>query len=298
MSPPVVVIGNPTSGQKGSPALLESCAEHLRRRLGDVELLMTERPGHARELAAAAGDTLVVAAGGDGTVNEVVNGLSPGATLGIIPLGTANVLAQELGIPLDPEAACERISGRRGTVMDLGVATDARGASRLFACMAGIGFDARVVQAVDPALKHRLGKSAFVLTAVRLYLTGHFPPCRLHIEHEDGYEKVIEKVRLAVLANVTHYGGPFLVSSRADLMHSGELDLVVVERISSLLRPDILLPFMARTPLDHSIRSFDVTRARASSMDGRSIPVQLDGEPWGTLPMTFGVRPGALRVIC
>lgn len=293
---PAIIIGNPTSGQRGSPKLLERCAEQLRSRLGSVELWFTEYPGHARELAAAAGDTLVVAAGGDGTVNEVVNGLSPGATLGIIPLGTANVLAQELGIPLDPEAACERIAERRHAVMDLGVATDARGDSRLFACMAGIGFDARVVQAVDPEMKHRLGKAAFILTAVRLYLTGHFPPCRLHIERDGGYEKVVEEVRLAVLANVTHYGGPFRVSSRADLMRSGELDLVVMERITSLLRPDILIPFMARLPLDLSVRSFDITRARAESMDGRVIPVQLDGEPWGNLPMTFDVRAGALRV--
>ena len=72
-------------------------------------MLNTEHPNHATELAALAGDRLVVAAGGDGTVNEVLNGLSPDSTLGILPLGTANVLARELGLPLDTEEACRRI---------------------------------------------------------------------------------------------------------------------------------------------------------------------------------------------
>ena len=72
-------------------------------------MLNTERPDHATELAALARDRLVVAAGGDGTINEVINGLHEDATLGILPLGTANVLARELGLPLDVEQACERI---------------------------------------------------------------------------------------------------------------------------------------------------------------------------------------------
>src|SRR5919199_2741355 len=96
-----VIIGNPNSGSAGDEGYLERFAESLRAGGLGVEVLNTERPNHATELAAAAGDRLVVAAGGDGTINEVINGLGEGATLGILPLGTANVLARELGLPLD-----------------------------------------------------------------------------------------------------------------------------------------------------------------------------------------------------
>ena len=290
------MIGNPRSGRAGGLSRLKHYAELIRERLGEVELWPTERPEHARELASLAGDTLVVAAGGDGTINEVINGLSPGATLGILPLGTANVLARELGLPLDPEAACLRIAEGEAVRIDLGVAMDRYRQSRLFACMAGIGFDASVVREVGPFAKHRLGKLAFVLTAVRLYATRDFPPARLLIG-EDGQKKAVSGARLAVISNTAHYGGPFRMSSRKDLLYSGELELVVVERLTSLLRPDVLLPFLARQPLDRTARSFTTTGLEAQAAEGEEIPVQLDGEPWGHLPMSFGIRPQALRVI-
>ena len=88
MAMEAVIIGNPNSGSAGDEGYLERFAETLRSGGLEVEVLNTQRPDHATELAAAAGDRLVIAAGGDGTVNEVVNGLSGGATLGILPLGT------------------------------------------------------------------------------------------------------------------------------------------------------------------------------------------------------------------
>jgi diacylglycerol kinase (ATP) len=97
------VIGSPNSGSAGDEGYLERFADTLRAGGFEVEVLNTERPDHATELsAAAAGDRLVVAAGGDGTLNEVVNGLSKDATLGVVPLGTANVLARELGLRPEP----------------------------------------------------------------------------------------------------------------------------------------------------------------------------------------------------
>src|ERR671916_2575321 len=145
-----VIIGNPNSGRAGDRDFLERHAEALRSGGLSVEVMNTERPDHATELAAGAGERLVVAAGGDGTVNEVINGLSPGATLGILPLGTANVLARELGLPLNAEQACRRIlEGNRSTI-DIGVATNHDGEERRFACMAGLGFDAHVGRSVTP----------------------------------------------------------------------------------------------------------------------------------------------------
>src|SRR5215217_5449704 len=123
-----IIIGNPNSGSAGDEGYLEQFAETLRAGGLEVEVLNTERPDHATELAAAAGDRLVVAAGGDGTVNEVINGLDKDATLGILPLGTANVLAREIGLPLDVERACGRILNGERTRIDIGVATNQDGA--------------------------------------------------------------------------------------------------------------------------------------------------------------------------
>src|ERR687889_892446 len=146
----VVIIGNPNSGRAGDDDYLERFAKILRSGGLTVEVLNTEHPNHATELAALAGDRLVVAAGGDGTVNEVLNGLSRQATLGVLPLGTANVLARELGLPLDPAEACQRILKGERSRVDFGVATNGAGAERRFACMAGVGFVAKVIGDVGP----------------------------------------------------------------------------------------------------------------------------------------------------
>jgi diacylglycerol kinase (ATP) len=95
-----VIIGNPSAGRIRRGDHLKLYAEILRAGGLEIEVWPTERPQHATELASLAGSRLVVAAGGDGTINEVVNGLARDATLGILPLGTANVLARVLGLPL------------------------------------------------------------------------------------------------------------------------------------------------------------------------------------------------------
>src|ERR671917_481501 len=179
MSNDAVIIGNPNSGSAGDEGYLERYAKILRSGGLEVEVLNTERPDHATELAASAGDRLVVAAGGDGTINEVINGLHKDATLGILPLGTANVLARELGLPLDVEDALERILSGTAFRMDVGVATDEVGTERRFACMAGIGFDANVVREVTPRFKRYLRSLAFPLVALKVYFRGDLP--KLHL---------------------------------------------------------------------------------------------------------------------
>src|SRR3712207_2003062 len=233
-----VIIGNPNSGSAGDEGYLERFAETLRAGGLEVEVLNTERPDHATELSAAAGDRLVVAAGGDGTVNEVVNGLSEGATLGILPLGTANVLARELGLPLTPEDACERILTGTPIRMDVGVATDEEGTERRFALMAGIGFDAEVVREVGPRLKHYLGSLAFPLVALKVYLRGGLPDVRI----SDG--DTAYAARFAVVANGSYYGREFQTAEDASLA-SGGLEVVLIEKVGLLMRPDVLARILA-----------------------------------------------------
>src|SRR5919202_4349419 len=290
MGSSAVIIGNPNSGRAGSEALLERCAQILRSGGLGVEVLNTERPDHATERASLAGDRLVVAAGGDGTINEVINGLGEGATLGILPLGTANVLARELGLPLDIERACERILRGETARIDLGVATNREGAERRFACMAGIGFDAHVVRAVTPRLKRYLRGLAFALTAFKVLAKEDFPSVRL-IHGDTTYV-----TRFAIVANAHHYGGDLRAASDPDLLASGDLEAVLVRRVSVLLRPDILGSVLARRPLDRSMRYFRARELRACAPEAY-VPVQIDGEVWGRLPMSFRVEPEALEVV-
>src|SRR5215208_4138485 len=284
-----VIIGNPNSGSAGEEGYLERFAETMGAGGLEVEVLNTERPDHATELAALAGDRMVVVAGGDGTINEVINGLGEGATLGILPLGTANVLARELGLPLDVERACEHILRGKRKRIDLGVATDREGVEREFACMAGIGFDAKVVRAVTPRMKRYLRGLAFPLAAFKVLFTQELSP----VEVISGDEAHV--ARFVIVANAHHYGGDYRVSG-PDLLTSGELEAVLVGRASLLLRPDIFGRIMARRPLNLSMESFRAGELRARA-PGAEVPVQLDGEVWGSLPMSFRVEPRALEVI-
>lgn len=283
------IIGNPNSGRAGNRNLLENCADILRAGGMRTEVLNTEYPDHATELAAEAGDRLVVAAGGDGTINEVVNGLQEGATMAILPLGTANVLARELGLPLNPEKACKRILHGESLSMDLGLATDHNGNERRFTFVAGIGFDANVIYSVTPRLKRYFKALAFVLSAFKVYTEKESPA--IHIQHGN----TIYVSQFVILANGRRYGGDFRVTGSQSLA-SGELEAIMIERIGALLRPDILGRILARQPLNSSMRSVDAAEFRARA-PGAEVPVQLDGELWGRLPMNFKILPQALNVI-
>jgi diacylglycerol kinase family enzyme len=230
-----------------------------------------------------------VAAGGDGTVNEVLNGLSPEATLGVLPLGTANVLARELGLPLDPVEACRRILKGERSRVDFGVAIDGEGAERRFACMAGIGFDAKVIGAVTPRLKRYLRRLAFQLTAFRVLFGNRFPPLEILLGDE------IHTARFAIIANGQYYGGDYRVSGPG-LLTSGKFETILVERVSDLLRPDVFAGIITRRPLNRAMTSVTSTNVHARA-PGAEVPVQLDGELWGRLPMSFRIEPGALNVV-
>ena len=285
-----VIIGNPKAGRARRKDRLKRCAEILRSGGLEVEVWPTERPQHATKLATLAGARLVVVAGGDGTINEVVNGLHEDATLGILPLGTANVLARELGLPLKAEAACGRILTGEESCIDLGVATDREGVERRFACMAGMGLDAHVVNEVTPRLKRYLKILAFPLAALKVYLEGDLPT--LHVVHGDTQYVT----QFAIVANGHYYGGDFRVSDIASLKNN-ELEVVLVDRVSLLLRPDLLARILVKRPLNRSMRSFTAKEIYARS-PGAHVPVQLDGEVWGRLPMSFHIEPAALRVVC
>ena len=199
------------------------------------------------------------------------------------------MLARELGLPLDVDDACERILRGETFRMDLGVARRRDGTERRFACMAGLGFDARVVRAVTPQAKSRLRGLAYPLMAFKVLFTEDLPPVRVRAGGEDW------EGRFAIVANAHRYGGDYRVTG-PDLLTSGELETILIKRASLLLRPDIFAEIMARMPLNRSMRSFRSTELDADAPRS-GVPVQLDGELWGELPMSFRVEPAALRVI-
>ncbi|MDO9710205.1 diacylglycerol/lipid kinase family protein [Paracraurococcus lichenis] len=159
----MLIVFNPAAGARRRRRLARAL-----RRLAEAGILArvaeTLHPGHATDLAriaAGQGEPLVVAAGGDGTIAEVAAGLAGSAArLGILPFGTANVLAWELGLPPRPEAAAEVLAQGRPVVLRPGFARFGDGTERLFVQMLGAGFDAQVVARLDLGLKRRLGRGA------------------------------------------------------------------------------------------------------------------------------------------
>ena len=288
----LTVVCNPTSGgghwRREVPLVVESLGA-----LGfAVEEAVSVHPGHARELAAKAVDAgadVVCAIGGDGTINEVINGIAgSGVPLAVIPTGTVNVLARELDIPLDLPKACRVAAEGHVIEVDLGLAD-----KRYFALMAGAGIDAAVVASLNPKAKKALKEGAFAIQGLATYLTSRWPLLRIELDQGfvEGY--------FCVLGNAANYGGSFGVTPLAD-MRDGLLDVCVLTDMSFFEFVGYWLAALFSNPMRHSkVRYLRTHAARLSLAPGEvgEVLVQTDGEPAGRLPMEFHVVPGALRVI-
>jgi diacylglycerol kinase (ATP) len=286
----LAAIFNPHSGggyRRDLPLILDAL-----RGLGyDVEPLETKEPGDAKRLASeavSAGFDLVAALGGDGTVNEIVNGLAGSDTpLAIIPTGTVNVLAMELGIPLEPPDAVQLLD--RGSVswIDLGLAGD-----RYFGLMAGVGMDAAVVASLNPAMKRALKEAAFAVQGVGTYLTHDDPLFRV-----TSVERTVEGY-FAVFGNSSNYGGAFGITPLAD-MRDGLLDVCVLKDKSFVSTVWYWTAALINAHIKHpKVEYFRTESAAIETVEaGREVLVQTDGEVAGHLPMVCKVVPRALRVL-
>lgn len=281
------MISNPIAG-RGSRGHLDRALTRLRTSGVRVDLWQTRRKGDALALARTAagnGADLVIAAGGDGTINEVVNGLAyTGVPLGVLPLGTANVFARELSLPRDPEGAAAVILREATRTVHLG-----RAADRLFLVMAGVGFDAQVVYELDLGLKALAGKLAYLATGLKVLFAPPRRPLRISIDGEEvaGYGAIVGKGR--------HYGGGFRATPLADLERR-ELDVCVFQKSS----PWSILRYAAGIARGNHLALPDVhyrkgVRVRISST--HPLHVQADGDLIGTLPMEFTVAEDAIEVL-
>jgi diacylglycerol kinase (ATP) len=207
----MLIIFNPVAGRRRATALwrvLDLLVENGVK----IEVAETQHAGHATELArqaARAGEFMVVAAGGDGTIAEVANGLIGSQTaLGIIPLGTANVLAKEYRLSTTPRAIANTLAYKRCKRLWPGVA-QLPGQSHVFVQMLGLGFDGAVVKGVRPMLKRAIGKGAYVWQSLWESMAYDFPPVRLSV---DGVEHQAASV---VVSKGRLYGGPYLLAPEA-----------------------------------------------------------------------------------
>ena len=261
----------------------------------------TTQPGDATALAAQAaadGFDVVVAAGGDGTLNEAVNGLAPSllrgnpVRFGALPLGTANVFALEHRLPLNLAEAWQVVLDGRERAIDLGRAsyqTPEGEVTRYFLQLAGAGLDAHAVYLLNWRLKKRLGKAAYVLAALQAWFKS-----RDRIEVCLGAQRF--PARWALVGNGAYYAGKYRLFPRAQT-DDGQLDVCLFERLDVFFVLRCWLRLLRGAPLDLP----GVGHLQGASVAIRSDPgahLELDGEYAGTLPATFSVQPKALRLIC
>ena len=289
-SPRVLVIYNPAAGQWRKRKLQTTLA--ALKGLGcSVHLFATQKAGDAQVRAAtltAEDCDVVVAAGGDGTINEVANGLAnaPGAVppLAIIPLGTANVLAQEIGLRGNPRAVARAIAGGGRMTVHLGEAN-----GRYFVMMAGVGFDAHVVANVDLALKRRTGKIAYVVETLVQGLRYGFPRCRVTVDGQP------HEAYSVVVCNGRHYGGPFVAAPKASLAEPAfEVCLLQKGGYRHVLRYGAAL-VMGRLS---ALPDVQILTGRTLKIEGEAgLPVQGDGDIIATLPVEITVAERTLELV-
>jgi diacylglycerol kinase (ATP) len=234
------------------------------------------------------GFDLVCAIGGDGTVNETINGLAgTEVPLAIVPTGTVNVLAMELGIPLEPPDAVKLLEVGTISWIDLGLAGD-----RYFGLMAGVGMDAAVVASLSPVMKKAFKEAAFAVQGLATYLTREEPLIRVTTT-----ERTVEGY-FAVFGNSSNYGGGFGITPLAD-MRDGLLDVCVLKDKSFLSTIWYWTAALINAHITHpKVEYFRTEKAEIVTVDpGKEVLVQTDGEVSGKLPLTCRVVPRSLRVI-
>lgn len=287
----VLIIHNPTAGRHKRRRLI-GVVDRLERHGCAVTIRETAKRGDAEDFAAHADSALfdaVIAAGGDGTVNEVLNGLSltgGGQALGVIPLGTANVLACEIGLdPRDSEQIARAIAFGPARRVHLGTAN-----CRRFLLMAGAGLDAEVVAGLNVTLKRHAGKLAYVFEGLKQAVGYDFPPLSIRADGAS-YEG-----RMVVACKGRFYGGPFVVAPDASLEAPMlEICILPAAGVAGLLRYGIALPLGKLTELPE----VQVIKAKSIVVTGpRGAPVQGDGDIIARLPAEIAIADETVDLIC
>jgi diacylglycerol kinase (ATP) len=272
------------------------CAHRLlNARMGPITRYQTDGPNTAGAIAKRCieeGSDLVIAAGGDGTINEVVEGMSGSEVpLGILPGGTANVLANEIGLNGGLERAAQKMLNCKRRRVPVGrLAINGDGAGRLFLLMAGVGLDAHVVLNVDPVLKARFGKLAYWAAGMPEFLR------RLEVFQVeiDGTKHLCS---FALISKVRNYGGDFEIAQQVRVDQE-EFEVVLFEGENPwryiVYLTGVALGQASRLPGVRVLRARDV---KMCPVNGDNVHLQVDGEYAGQIPARVSVVPDALTLL-
>ena len=298
-----LLIHNPNAGNggHGRRRLLDKARHIFASRGIDAELAETTGPGHATEIATRAvaeNRGLVIACGGDGTLNEVVNGLAARQNghrvpLALLPGGTANILAKELDLPWDIPSAAEKLV--RGTVKEiaLGLATplEQPEKKKYFLSVAGAGPDGMIVYSINLDLKARVGILAYWWEGAREAFRYKFP----HFRVTSGDRKI--DASLVIVGRTQNYGGPFKITTEADLFED-QFEILTLSTRSGL-RYLSYLPtlYFGKLRGTAGVEFFKSDSLVCEPLDSNPVYAQIDGEPLTRLPVEFRIVPRALKLL-
>lgn len=294
----VVVIVNPIAGGGRAARLLPLLRAHAAA--AEMEIAVTTRARQGEELAASAAGRFerIVAVGGDGTVQEVLNGVTASAqrpAVGIVPAGSGNDLARALALPGSARAALRVALHGVARQTDLAEARDGTGRRRLFAAAGGTGFDAQVAHLMTgQTAVRRSGRLGYLLTALgelRRYRGADVELCWNDMAGAE--ERLQLRAFMVAVANGAYYGGGMRIAPAA-AVDDAALDLCIVADLAPLAAlGQIPALYRGRHVRHPAVR---MARATTVTLDGDA-PVHLDGEPFGRLPLSVRVLPGEVRLV-
>ncbi|HUT36198.1 MAG TPA: diacylglycerol kinase family protein [Planctomycetota bacterium] len=281
-----LVIVNPIAGRGKGSDRLGRVEQELRRVGIAAETVVTSQPGDARGAAAKAqAHDLVAVIGGDGTLNEVLNGLDADRPVALLPLGTGNVLAKELRLPRRVGRFCDMLARGRERLLDLGAVE-----GRRFVSMVGAGFDAEVAARLASERTGGIRMRRYAGLILRCLARYGTPRIAVSV---DGAPPV-EAQGFALVSNVRSYGGPFCITPHAT-PHDGWLDVCVLPRGGLGRYVRAMLALLLRCPGLSGTRYLRGRSVRLTSTE--AVRYQVDGDPGGLLPATVELLDRKLRFI-
>ena len=287
----ISVIVNPIAGTGYAKEVGEKVDAELKRRNVEHEMLYTEYPGHATELARRAaqnGATTVMSVGGDGTLSETAAGLVHSKTaLGVIPAGTGNDFMKVIKTPSKWLEALEQILTTPARPVDTGTMNE-----RFFLNVCGAGFDVMVLDFAEKAKKHCHGIWPYLYGVIRSI--GSYHPFRMHITIGDQTE-LNDRFMLCTIANGRYIGGGIPIMPLAEV-NDGLLDILVVDSV-----PAWKIPFYLPSLLSGKLHNRKIAhhyRAEKCTLSSAGMRLNLDGEIFPIEETSFTVQPGSLLVHC